>query len=65
MQPGTAPPLLPSIVVPFLHGGVTPPLFIFFLSHPQTIYEDRRVLNLIQEPCDSCKEATYDRGRRR
>jgi hypothetical protein len=33
--------------------------------HPQTIYEDRHVLNLIQEPCDNCKEASYDRGRRR
>ncbi|KAH9987329.1 hypothetical protein BJV74DRAFT_504057 [Russula compacta] len=31
----------------------------------RTIYEDRRVLNLIQEPCDNCKEASYDRGRRR
>ncbi|KAI0280801.1 hypothetical protein BGY98DRAFT_293462 [Russula aff. rugulosa BPL654] len=31
----------------------------------RTIHEDRRVLNLIQEPCDSCKEASYDRGRRR
>jgi hypothetical protein len=69
MQPGTAPPPLPSIVMPFLiliptwrcHATV----IYFFLSHPQTIYEDRRVLNLIQEPCDSCKEATYDRGRRR
>ena len=32
---------------------------------PQTIYDDRRVLNLFQEQCDSCKEASYDRGRRR
>jgi len=36
-----------------------------FICPPQTIYEDRRVLNLIQEPCDNCKEASYDRGRRR
>jgi hypothetical protein len=32
---------------------------------PQTIYDDRRVLNLFQEQCDGCKEASYDRGRRR
>ncbi|KAI0316558.1 hypothetical protein OF83DRAFT_237236 [Amylostereum chailletii] len=29
-------------------------------------YDDRRVINLFQEPCDDCKEAgLYDRGRRR
>ena len=32
---------------------------------PQTIFDDRRVLNLFQEQCDNCKEASYDRGRRR
>ena len=36
-----------------------------FSLTPQTIYDDRRVLNLFQEQCDSCKEASYDRGRRR
>ena len=49
--------------ISFQIACVTPPLFS--PSLPQTIYEDRHVLNLIQEPCDSCKEATYDRGRRR
>ena len=48
--------------IPIRFVGVTPP---FFSPSPQTIHEDRRVLNLIQEPCDSCKEAIYDRGRRR
>jgi len=46
-----------------LREGVTP--LIYICPTPQTICEDRRVLNLIQEPCDNCKEANYDRGRRR
>ena len=45
----------------------TPLAFFIIVIYPpyKTIYEDRRVLNLIQEPCDNCKEASYDRGRRR
>ncbi|ETW83099.1 hypothetical protein HETIRDRAFT_163506 [Heterobasidion irregulare TC 32-1] len=31
----------------------------------RVMYDDRRVLNLFQEPCDDCKEAGFDRGRRR
>ncbi|KAI0064746.1 hypothetical protein BV25DRAFT_183299 [Artomyces pyxidatus] len=31
----------------------------------QVIYDDRKVINLFQEPCDDCKEAGMDRGRRR
>ncbi|KAA1467351.1 hypothetical protein DENSPDRAFT_769486, partial [Dentipellis sp. KUC8613] len=30
----------------------------------RVMYDDKRVSNLLQEPCDACKEAGYERGRR-